>query len=226
MDCMMIDRLKFIMAAGLLLLAAMMLPAPAHAACSGPAATEGVMVYDTAHDTMVFCDGTDWISMGGGGGGSDTLAGLSCSSGQIAAWNGTAWACAADATGGGISDGDKGDVSVSASGATWTIDSGAVTAAKTNFVGTLTNTKWCTTNGTTISCTSDAPGGEPAGTLCGLAFRINSLEACASGTGYTSIATCNGASIVSSCPSGYTLRSVQTGAVGSYTYCTRFCSKN
>jgi len=50
------------------------------------------------------------------------------SAGQVPQWNGTAWAPATPATA--VSDGDKGDITVSGSGSTWTIDAGAVGTSK------------------------------------------------------------------------------------------------
>lgn len=56
---------------------------------------EGTLVYDDTADKLKVCDGANWIEVGSGSS-TDTLASLSCSAGQIAKFNGTAWACAAD----------------------------------------------------------------------------------------------------------------------------------
>ncbi len=66
------------------------------------------------------------------------------------------WGTTRGTTGYGIWD-DAGVMKVKNSGGSWTaIAGGAETDPQ---VGTLTNTKWCTTDGTVINCTSDTPGG-------------------------------------------------------------------
>ncbi len=85
-----------------------------------------------------FADGTDDVGLtsvtwsdiqnrpaGLDNGDDDTLGGLSCSNGQVAKWNGSAWACAADDTGGG--------------GSFWSLTGNAGTNPNTNFLGTTDN---------------------------------------------------------------------------------------
>lgn len=70
-------------------------------------------------------------------------------SGQFLKTNGTSanpeWATA---SGGGLSDGDKGDITVSGSGATWTIDNSVVTVAKISATGTPSSTTYLRGDGT------------------------------------------------------------------------------
>lgn len=84
---------------------------------------------DVSEITLI-CDGSQWQSATGGN--SDTLAGLSCASGQLAKWNGTAWACAADDAGSG-GGGFGGSQLFTASG-TFVVPDG-VTTVKVSLIG-------------------------------------------------------------------------------------------
>jgi hypothetical protein len=122
-----------------------------YAACASPVGAAGDQIYNSTHNLMQFCDGTNWLSMANTDG--DSLASLSCADGEIIKWNntGSIWECAAD--GGGAAD-DLGDHT-----ATQDID------AATNDIINIDNTIF---NGIAGNAPLSAGGGGSIDTLASL----------------------------------------------------------
>lgn len=83
----------------LVTLIAVMLPSAAFAVCGSPAGNEGDLRYDSATQTMVFCDGTSWKSLKAAG----ALGGYETVVGQQVCWKGSVSGSCSGPCGGGTS---------------------------------------------------------------------------------------------------------------------------
>lgn len=99
------------------------------------AGAEGTIIYNKDYKIVQFCNGAQWIGMVARiGGTGDTLADLSCTSGEIVKFNGAAWACAAD-------DAGTSGLPALASAKIWVGDgSNAATAVAMSGDATISNT--------------------------------------------------------------------------------------
>jgi len=95
-----------------------------------------------------------------------------------------------------------------------------------------------TSDGASVTCVDkDAASATtgPSGSWCGMATYYNTGSCANANAGYTSVATCNGQSVVNSCPEGYTRKTVEfsnlttCGGDGGSCWkydCMRTCIKN
>jgi hypothetical protein len=118
-------------------------------------------------------------------------------------------------SGGGIPDGDKGDITVSGSGATWTIDDAAVQINDIDATGTADNTTYLRGDGTWSTPAGGGSGTVNSGTQYQLGFYATTGTAISGNTGITTNAN-NKLSVSSADERAFTVSSSGAGLAGTY----------